>query len=231
MSASKIPSASILWQRHEELILGVFILALKMLRLEKNLPDAENRINETLCVKARLAYFELPLKQRPASFGLFLEPQNQPQTDDDVGEEFLRKKPDFKWRLENKSDPDPVTAIRDHDIECKRLGKPLRKDRVLNTEYVEKGLLRFLNVKHSYGKGVKFGAMIGYIQNMEFEDILKEVNQCIALTQTHKIPPIKFSAKKTSSKEIIETAQKLNRTEINPSSFNLRHIWVDLRKN
>ncbi len=231
MSASKIPSASILWQRHEELILGVFIRALKMLRLERNLPAAENRINETLCVKARRAYFKLPLIQRPAFFGLFLEPQNQPQTEDDVGKEFLLKKPDFKWRLENKTDPDPATAIRNYDIECKRLGKPLRRDRVLNEDYVKNGILRFLNVKHSYGKGMALGAMIGYVQNMEFKDILKEVNQSITQFQTHKIPSIKFSAKKTGSKEIIETSQKLNRTEISPSSFNLRHIWVDLRKN
>ena len=229
MSTNKLPSASILWQRHEELILGVFIRALKMLRLERNLPDAENRINETLYLKAKRAYFKLPLIQRPAFFGLFLEPQNQPQTEDDVGEEFLLKKPDLKWRLENKSDPNPAMAIRDYDIECKRLGKPLRRDRVLNEDYVRNGILRFLNVKHSYGKGMTFGAMIGYVQSMEFKDILKEVNQCITQIQTHKIPLIKFSAKKNST-EIIETAQKLYRTEISSSSFNLRHIWVDLRK-
>jgi len=229
MSTNKLPSASIPWQRHEELILGVFIRALKMLRLERNLPDAENRINETLYLKAKHAYFKLPLIQRPAFFGLFLEPQNQPQTEDDVGEEFLLKKPDLKWRLENKSDPNPAMAIRDYDIECKRLGKPLRRDRVLNEDYVKNGILRFLNVKHSYGKGMTFGAMIGYVQSMEFKGILKEVNQCITQIQTHKIPLIKFSAKKNSN-EIIETAQKLYRTEISPSSFNLRHIWVDLRK-
>lgn len=196
MSTNKIPSASILWQRHEELILEVFVRALKMLCLEKNLPDAENRINETLYLKARLAYFKLPSKQRPPFWGLFLESQNQPQTEDDVGEEFLLKKPDFKWRLENKLDTNLHTAIRDYDIECKRLGKPLRRDRVLNEDYVKNGILRFLNVKHSYGKGMTFGAMIGYVQSMEFKDILKEVNQCITQIQTHKIPLIKFSAKK-----------------------------------
>jgi len=230
MLTNKIPSASILWQRHEELILEVFVRALKMLCLEKNLPDAENRINETLYLKARLMYFKLPSKQRPAFFGLFLEPQNQPQTEKDVGEKFLLKKPDLKWRLENKLDPDPYTAIKDYDIECKRLGRPLRRDRVLNEDYVKKGILRFLNVEHSYGKGMTLGAMIGYVQNMEFKDILKEINQCIIQIQTHNIPSIKFSAKKNSRKEVIETAQKLYRTEISPSSFNLRHIWVDLRK-
>lgn len=230
MSANKIPSASILWQRHEKLILGVFVQALKMLRLEKKLPEAENRINETLCVKARRAYFKLPLKQRPPFFGLSLESQNQPQTEDDVGKEFLRKKPDFKWRLVDESDPDPHTAIRDYDIECKRLGKRLSKKWVLNENYVNNGILRFLNVEHSYGKGMPFGAMIGYVQNMEHKDILKEVNQCIAQIQTHRIPTIKFPTKKSDSRGIIETAQNLNRTKISPESFKLRHIWVDLRK-
>lgn len=219
-----------LWQRHEELILGVITRALKKLSLEKSLPDAENRINETLCVKARDAYFKLPSKERPAFFGLSLDPQNQPQTEEDVGKKFLLKKPDFKWRLENKSDPDPAMAIKDYDIECKRLGKPLRKDRVLNEDYVKNGILRFLNKEHSYGRGVPFGAMIGYIQNMEVKEILKEMNRCITQIQKHKIPSIKFSATRTTSKELIQTTQKLGRVEIKPPSFNLRHIWVDLKK-
>ena len=229
MTTNKIPSASELWQRHEELILGVFILALKILRLETNLPDAENRINETLCVKARLAYHKLPSRQRPSFFGLFMEPQNQPQTKDDVGEKFLLKKPDFKWRLENKSDPNPATAIRDYDIECKRLGRPLRKSRVLNEEYVKKGILRFLNIEHSYGRGMKFGAMIGYVQNMEFDTITNEVNQYIKQIKEHKIPSIKFQANGFSQEKTVIATQQLERTEVLPSKFNLRHVWVDLR--
>ena len=229
MSANKIPFASTLWQRHEELILGVFVRALKMLRLEKNLPDAENRINETLYLKARLAYSKLPSKQRPEFFGLFLEPQNQPQTEDDVGEKFLLKKPDFKWRLEDKSDPDPDTAIRDYDIECKRLGKPLRRDRVLNEDYVKNGILRFLNIEHSYGRGVQIGAMIGYVQNMEFDTVVKEVNQYIAQVKKHKMPSIKFSANGFNQEKTVSTTQQLERTEVLPSKFNLRHVWVDLR--
>ena len=230
MSANKIPSASMLWQRHEELILGVFVRALEMLCLEKNLPDAENRINETLCIKAKLAYFNFPLKQRPASFGLFMETQNQPQTEDDVGEEFLLKKPDLKWRLENKSDPNPAMAIRDYDIECKRLGKPLWKDRVLNEDYVKNGILRFLSVKHSYGKGITFGAMIGYVQNMEFATIIKEVNQYIAQVKEHKIQPIKFPANGFNREKTVHTTQQLERTEVLHSKFKLRHVWVDLRR-
>ena len=230
MSVSKIPSASMLWQRHEGLVLAVFIQALKLLRFEKNLPDSENRINETLYLKAREAYFKLPLEQRPAFFGLFIEPQNQPQTEDDVGEEFLLKKPDFKWRVENRSDANPATAIKDYDIECKRLGKPVNKNWVLNENYVKNGILRFSSDKHSYGKGVPFGAMIGYIQNMELKDILKEINQCVVQIQTYKIPSISFSTKDISSKAIFETTQKFCRKEIKPSPFNLRHIWVDLRE-
>jgi len=219
-----------LWQRHEKLILGVFIRALKMLCSEKNLPDAENRINETLYIKAKHVYLKLPSKQRPAFFGLFLEPQNQPQTECDVGEKFLLKRPDFKWRLENKSDSNPHTAIRDYDIECKRLGKRLNKKWVLNENYVHNGILRFLNIEHNYGRGMPFGAMIGYVQNMELKDILKEINKYINRNQKHKIAPVKFPQKNIGSKEVIKTTQKLYRTEINPASFNLRHIWGDLRK-
>ena len=93
MSTSKrIPSAVTLRQRHEELILGIFIRALKILCTKKELLLAENRINEILYLNAKLVYCQLPPNQRPAFFGLFLEPQNQPQTNDDVGEEFLLKK-------------------------------------------------------------------------------------------------------------------------------------------
>lgn len=230
MSANKIPSASMLWQRHEGLILGVFIRALKMLLLEKNLPDAENRINETLYVKAKRAYSKLSPKQRPAFFGLFLEPQNQPETEDDVGEEFLLKKPDFKWRLEDKSDSNPETAIRDYDIECKRLGKKLNNKWVLNENYVNNGILRFLNVGHSYGRGMAFGAMIGYVQNMEFDTVTKEVNQYIAQIKKHKTPPIKFPTNGFSQGKTVSTTQQLERTEVLPSKFALRHVWVDLRR-
>ena len=231
MCASRqIPSTTILWERHEKLILGVFHLALKMLRSDKELPEAENRINENLCLKARYAYFKLQPDKRPTNFGLFMESQNQPQTDDDLGEDYLRKRPDFKWRLENKSDPDPGTAIRDYDIECKRLGRKLSKKRVLNEEYVENGIIRFLNIEHSYGKGIEYGAMIGYVQNMEFNTIAKEVNLTIKQITDHDIPLLKFPAKQLGNKEIISTSQQLHRTKVHPSQFNLRHIWIDLRK-
>ncbi|GAI94909.1 unnamed protein product [marine sediment metagenome] len=76
---------------------------------------------------------------------------------------------------------------------------------------------------------MKFGAMIGYVQNMEFDTITNEVNQYIKQIKEHKIPSIKFPENGFSQEKTVITTQQLERTGVLPSKFNLRHVWVDLR--
>src|SRR6266496_826191 len=52
---------------------------------------------------------------------------------------------------------------------------------ILNKQYVTDGILRFFQEEKGYGKGCEVGAMIGYVQNKTFNEILAEVNSHITI--------------------------------------------------
>ena len=226
---SKIPSSEDLWASHEQRVLGVFILALQMLREEKNLPAKENQINKVLALKTRDANLRLAREQRLTHLPMW-EAQNQPQSEEDLGSEWVKKKPDFQCQLSDETDDDPKTAYRNYCIECKRLGQPPAAGWILNENYVTSGIVRFVEASHSYGKGATSGAMIGYIQSMDPNDILREINEHIRLMAHHPIPPLSFMSVRSFKEGIAQIIQHLVRREVSPSSFDLRHLWVDLRR-
>ena len=154
--------------------------------------------------------------------------QIAPATEIEVGSAFTRKKPDLQFQYKNECAQNPEQAYISYCIECKRLGKTIASWN-LNKNYVHKGILRFLTIEHSYGKDADSGAMIGFVQNMNFDTITKEVNQYINQVDTHEIPLLGFPAKQLDKNNIIRTTHQLDRTEVRPSPFNLRHIWVDLK--
>ena len=228
MGLARIPSSKDLWNRHEKLVLTVFLIALDQLRSEEILPEAENRINEKLLIHTKRAWKKLPAEKRPL-WALSLESQNQPQSDEDVGTGWLIKKPDFQWQYVDHTD-NTENGFKSYTIECKRLGHPLSKSRILNHEYVKNGIQRFVATEHSYGKGSWSGAMIGYVQNMDLTAIVEQLNTHILDHFSHKIPALKFSEVDFDERGIIKSSQKLTRKNVPPSSFDLRHLWVDLRR-
>lgn len=230
MFTNKIPSASKLWQRHEEFILEVFFIALKLLCEEQFLPEDEDEISEKLSVKARRANFKLNLQGRGLMYPPTWQGQIAPATESEVGSTFTRKKPDFQCQYKNERAKNAKEAYISYCVECKRLGKTLDSGWNLNKNYVQKGILRFLTAEHSYGKAAESGAMIGYVQNMEFDTVIKEVNQCIAQIKKYKTQPIKFPTNGFGQGKTVRTTQQLERTEVLPSKFALRHVWVDLRR-
>jgi hypothetical protein len=72
--------------------------------------------------------------------------------------------------------------------------------------------------------------MIGYIQSMEPDDILREINEHILLMAHHPIPPLSRMCVRSFEEGILQMIQHLVRREVSPSSFDLRHLWVDLRR-
>ena len=228
MALPKLPSSEKLWERHEDLVLNVFTLALMQLRTEENVPDAEDRINETLFIRIKRVWKTLPANEKPL-WGPSLESQNQPRTDNDVGAKWIRKRPDFQWQFVDPSDSTEL-GFKVYVIECKRLGLPLEKRRVINEEYLTEGILRFITWEHSYGKGATSGAMIGYLQNMTLGDVLNDVNRAISNNTAHRIPRIVFSEDDFPDNGVIKTSQQLTRPQVPPSPFDLRHLWVDLRQ-
>jgi len=107
----------------------------------------------------------------------------------------------------------------------KRLGSPSSSQWILNKNYILNGINRFILVEWGYGKSVSSGAMIGYIQNMELKEILNKVNKhCSQLT----IIELTLSPEGWQN-DVSRLDHQLERPDVPPSPFNLRHLWVDLR--
>ena len=72
---------------------------------------------------------------------------------------------------------DPERSSKQFVVECKRLGRAVRVGWVLNLNYVKHGIERFRNPDWAYAKRSSSGVMIGYWQNMDIDEVFKEVNK------------------------------------------------------
>jgi hypothetical protein len=218
-----------LWQNHETRILRVVSLALQMLRREGvPLSYNEDQINRRLYFLIQRANRKLLATEQHLDWPLYYEARNQPNADDPVRAIRERKRPDFKWGICDHSEPDPDRSFKQYDIECKRLGAPTKKSPgwYFNRNYIVNGVVRFTMVKWSYGQATSSGAMIGYIQSMGMNQILKEVN---ASAKSISIPDIKLDKAGWKSKGISRLDHRLDRPAVPLTPFDLRHLWIDLR--
>ena len=221
----RLPSPGEIWKRHESLILYVFIYALIDLKKEKTLPIEEIPLNERLFLYIRRVYHKLPANKKPSSPSLVPNSENPPVEFDDIGKTWTRKKPDFRWTLYNCEEIDPSKAYKEYTIECKRL----RKNGNFINKYVVSGIVRFISKEHSYGIGTVSGAMIGYVQNMEHKEALERINGAIQKKQEFEIPIIKFNKNRQEKDSVKKGNHTLKRKEVNPSIFDLRHIWIEVK--
>ncbi len=76
-----------------------------------------------------------------------------------------------------------------------------------------------------YGEGAESGAMIGYVQTMSANDILKEVN---GYAKKIKVPALERASGGWVDHGVTRLDQSFDR-EVRPSPFRLLHLWVDLR--
>ena len=70
---------------------------------------------------------------------------NQPDPNDRVRAERESKRPDFNWGFTDPHEEDFRTSAKQFVVECKRLGAAPRSDWVLTENYVEHGILRFID--------------------------------------------------------------------------------------
>lgn len=225
MARYSIPSFSSLWQKHETLYIGIFIIALQRLSDDKCDTTNEDSISEHLCPTLNTVCFEESQKNNCEIRTPDWEKPIQPVTESELKGGKVRKRPDFTCKLTN---PFAVCAneyeIPFH-VECKRLGSPTSTSWILNENYVINGIKRFDCMRHEYGKRASSGMMVGYIISMSPEVILDEVN-------THQKqhcsdnPAIEFEFVKN---KVQQYRQKLNRKNLKPEIFKLVHLWVDLR--
>lgn len=216
------------WEKHERRVVDILLLALSILRNKDILPQPEVLLNRELyfcLLEANHALWE-------SGIGGFSHPptpegQNPADPDDEVRAIRENKIPDFYWGYIDHSELDPRHSARNYVIECKRLGNPPRADWILNQNYIKNGVLRFITEEHGYAKGEKSGAMVGYVQSMEFDEILREVN--IAAISAG-IPELSTPINGWQYSRTTQLIHQLNR-KFAIAPFQLSHFWVDLRSN
>ena len=212
------------WFRRESYLLGLVQLALEMMRkTETSFPVKEDFISRGLVKYLRRANEQLRRQGLHVDNLPLFQTQNQPDHEMPEGNEAERKKPDFLWEWYDVSESQDDKRYKYYAIECKRLGKPKSK---FCKPYVSEGVCRFINAEHSYSKYLRSGAMIGYVQSMETKEILKEVN---AKAESSNVPLIKLNSKGWKKDGVSRLDHELDRPEVTPSPFKLRHFWLDLR--
>ena len=209
------------WKRFEETILEVIELAIEIFRDHGKFPLLEDDLNRKFYFCLVSANYQLQKQNKGLESPPFYEGNNQPNFDD--GQRVAResKRPDFQWSITDISEPDPKRSSKQFVLECKRLGKPVGTW-ILNKNYVNHGIKRFIDKDHGYAYGVESSAMLGYIQDMDPIDILSEVNQEMNIINQDII------SNQRESSNHIQFSQSLSRTFPLPE-IKLKHLWVDIR--
>lgn len=224
-----------LWADFEKCILEVFVLALQKLRDKTTLPTDEDSVQSIDSLNRRLNIcLRDAIREWETINGIDIvatPKPNLPKQPDLENEELIndyeRTKPDFQWEfIDRLGNPNKHNSVyKNYEIECKRLGKDFSAKRKLNEKYVSEGILRFTTNSHCYGQFTSSGLMIGYVQNTDLQTILNEVSN-FTLSTSLASPLL---SPKGWKKDVSRLDHKLNRPDIEPTPFELRHLWVDLR--
>jgi hypothetical protein len=219
-------SAALTWPRFEQAVHAVFTEALRRLGGYGRLPAAEEPINLELYWLALKVHQE-SLNSRKGSlpFAIIPDSTNQPEPDDSARSRRIKKRPDFCCIMKNEQAEDFRQSQVNYYLECKRLGQAEGKW-VLNENYSEHGMTRFMRTDWGYGKGCASAAMIGYMQNMEPDTVLEEVNSH-AVTRT--IPSLMRAATAWVARNVTYLSQSGLTREFDTNPIQLSHFWMDLR--
>lgn len=200
-------------------------LALSYLEQEPTLPIHENPLNQRLAVFCIRAEHELANQGLTIFSPITWESKNQPRPEDPDGAGYLEKRPDFQSSLRDYSVDDWRECAIDYHIECKRLGSPTPSGWVLNRNYIENGENRFIDPLWRYSRGAQSAAMVGYVQTMDPDSILVEVNSHAA---ARKLPSITCSAWIQRGITALDPSSLAR--DFPPNLVRLNHLWVDLRR-
>lgn len=214
------------WEHFEQSVHEIFARALLFLAREPRLPREEDPLNRRLLHCWRRANYELRREGRGLPCPIFYEASNQPIADDLNRASRLRKRPDFLCGFHDDLAENPEDSELFYTTECKRLGLSTRSDWVLNLNYVVNGINRFIRAEWGYAKGAASGMMIGYIQSMEPDEILSEVNQN-ALAQG--LPAMMLAPRSWISQGLTVLTPHVCHRDVEPRTIRLSHYWIDLR--
>ena len=220
-------SKAISWLRYEKAVLDVFTESLRRLAtLFDRLPAAEEPINLQLYWIALQVHHEI-LTTPMSSFPFTIDPDstNAPEWDDNARSKRLKKRPDFKCLLKNPNVNDYRKSQIVYILECKRLGEN-KGDLLFNEFYSENGIQRFVHADWGYAKGCDSATMIGYLQNMAPDEVLKEVNNHAI---TRNLPSLHRATEKWYSLEATMLIQAALSRSFEPTQIKINHLWIDLR--
>lgn len=215
-----------LWKRHEERVCEVISEALIRLQKRTQLLQNEDALNRELLSCLREANADLREINKGVSTPFYLEARKQPSADHTTIHNSENKRPDLQNGFVDHNEKDPHKQDRFFHVECKRLGDPPSRSWILNEQYCQNGISRFVRNSHQYGRDVDSGAMIGYVESSDFGPILDDVNSEISnefpdLEKLVNSPPWS-----NDSSNLIEQVLIRN-FPISP--FTLKHFWIDLR--
>jgi len=212
-----------LWAKHEAHYFRAFSRALELLLETSSLPGEEVGLNRELYFCLLRANRELdPEGTYPPPMA---ECCNQPDPNDRARAKRESKRPDFNWGFTDPHEEDFRTSAKQFVVECKRLGAAPRTYWILNENYVEHGIRRFIDPAWSYAKRFPSGVMIGYWQTMEGDDVLREVNQAAV---RRRLTAITLSVDGWQIAALSKLQHSLVRAfPISP--FRLVHLWIDMR--
>lgn len=209
------------WGRHEHLVLEVFRCALVRLVNEPQLPEDERELNRKLYFRAKEEVVRLERAGICLASTIIPDSPSLPIDEHAASRARESTRPDFQCELLDAQAGEYLV----YALECKRLGHPKPRTWVLNRNYTTKGVKRFIDPESGYGEGATSGAMIGYVQTMSPDEILKEVN---GYAEKVNVPAIKRRDGRWVDRGVTRLNQTLDR-KLSPSPFKLRHLWVDLR--
>ncbi|MCK4764543.1 MAG: hypothetical protein KAW12_20250 [Candidatus Aminicenantes bacterium] len=227
MARRTLPSFKTLWNRHKNLYLEVFSIALEKLTKKNPISGDEDAISERLCPILSCVCFDF-LKSRNIEVPIpKLEGPIQPKNEAELTGGKKRKRPDFTCNYLNRLANSHEEYEISFHVECKRLGKPTSPGWILNENYVKNGIKRFDSKAHEYGKRSPSGMMIGYITGMSPKEIETEVNGY----QEKYLPDYTNITFTFDDEKVSRARQAIERRSVCPEQFELIHLWADLRDN
>lgn len=225
MARRELPAFSILWNKHKQLYMEVFSMALQELSKRDFVSGDEEAISETLSMLLTQTCFNVRrIRGQEVSTPIWEGPI-QPVSEQELKGGKTRKRPDFTCKCSNPWAHSPEEYEISLHVECKRLGVNTSHSWNLNENYVINGIKRFDCCTHEYGKRASSGMMIGYIIGMTPVELEKEVNRYQRKLLPY-CPDIGFTF---DIKTLFQTHQQIQRRNIEPVQFELIHLWVDLR--
>jgi hypothetical protein len=207
-----------LWQRHEQRCLQTLRDAIGLLTVgpaSEGEPELNRRLYRAI-IAVQGADARRGLEQLPV---VVPEGRNPPVDSDAQRTPRENKIPDFYWAYVDYLDPDPEAVAYQFVVECKRL-TAATKDWHYVARYVHSGILRFVTEEHGYGKGTSSGAMLAYLQDIDSDKALRDVNELVSAAGLSIL-----AIRDCSTGARTELDHRLDRP-FPESPFLLAHMWT-----